>query len=353
MGKHLLIYGANGYTGTLIAQLAAAKRLKPILAGRDNEAVAGLAATLGFEHRAFALTDTAALEAGLEGVAAVLHCAGPFSQTAQPVVEACMRKKVHYLDITGEVSVFEANAARDEQARASGVMVLSGAGLDVTPTDCLAAHLKRRLPSATHLALALDAAPWVSRGTVKTLIESFHEGTVREAGRLVTEPIGHRSRTIDIGRGPVRAITVPWGDVSSAYRSTGIPNIEVYIATTAGVRAAFWIARQFSSVISSAPVQRALKAGAVFAQPGPTPAQRSSGAMLIWGEARDDMRVVTSRLRLPEGYTLTAYAALEMAERAQRGDAKPGYQTPSSAYGADFILTLPGCSRHDAADEPN
>ena len=351
MRDRLLIYGANGYTGTLIARLAASKGLSPILAGRDGEAVSKLAASLGFAHRAFALTDPAAVDAGLEGVAVVLHCAGPFSQTADPMVEACLRNGAHYLDVTGEVDIFEAHAAKDARARAAGVMVLSGAGLDVTPTDCLAAHLKRRLPGATHLALALDAAPWVSRGTVKTLIETFHLGMVRQDGRLVVEPIGARTRTIDVGRGPVTAISVPWGDVSSAWHSTGIPNIEAYIATPAAVRAVFGLARRVSSVLARPSVRRALQAMAGrFARPGPTEAQRAGGAMLVWGEARDGARVVTSRLRLPEGYTFTASAALEMAARALRGDAKPGYQTPSSAYGADLILDLPGCTRADEAE---
>ena len=347
----LLIYGANGYTGTLIARLAASKGLEPILAGRDGEAVARLARALGFAHRVFALIDPAAVDAGLEGVAVVLHCAGPYSRTASPMVEACLRNGVHYLDITGEVDVFEAHAAKDERARAAGVMILSGAGLDVTPTDCLAAHLKRRLPGATHLALGLDAAPWISRGTIKTLIETFHLGMVRQDGRLVTEPLGHRARIIDIGRGPVRAITVPWGDVSTAWHSTGIPNIEAYVATTAGVGPVFWLARRLSSVLARPSVQRAFQSAvARVARPGPTEAQRATGAMLVWGEARQGTRVVVSRLRLPEGYTFTAQAALEMAGRALSGDAKPGYQTPSSAYGADLILVLPGCTRSDEAE---
>jgi short subunit dehydrogenase-like uncharacterized protein len=239
------------------------------------------------------------------------------------------------------------NAARDAEARAAGIMLLSGTGLDVTPTDCLAAHLKRRLPGATHLALGLDAAPWVSRGTVKTLIESFYLGAVREDGRIINEPVGQRTRTIDMGRGPASAISVSWGDISTAYFSTGIPNIEVYIAATAGMRAAFGIVRTFASVFESAAVQRVLKAGARAGQPGPTEAQRSSGAMHIWGEARDGAQVVTSRLRMPEGYKFTALAAIEMARRVLRGDVKPGYQTPSSAYGADLVLAISGCTRSD------
>jgi short subunit dehydrogenase-like uncharacterized protein len=118
------------------------------------------------------------------------------------------------------------------------------------------------------------------------------------------------------------------------------------------MRVGFWLARQFSSALRRKSVQRVLKRGALAGQPGPTEAQRRSGATSAWGEARDGARVVTSRLRLPEGYTLTAQVALEIAARVLRGEVKPGYQTPSSAYGADLILAVAGCSRSDESIEP-
>ena len=149
-----LLYGANGYTGQLIAREAVVRGQRPILAGRNAEAVTALARQLGLEHRIFSLDDAAATCAGLEGVTAVLHCAGPFAHTARPMIDACLEARVHYLDITGEISVFEMAAVRDTEAMAAGVMLLPGAGFDVVPSDCLALHLHRRLPTATHLALA-------------------------------------------------------------------------------------------------------------------------------------------------------------------------------------------------------
>src|SRR5687768_8923152 len=145
----VVLYGATGYTGRLIARLASTYDIRPILAGRNPDAVAALARELGFEHRVFSLDDDAALERALRGASAVLHCAGPFSLTSEPMANACLRTGVHYIDITGEIDVFEQLHARDAAARAAGMMLLPGAGFDVVPSDCLAAHLKRRLPSAT------------------------------------------------------------------------------------------------------------------------------------------------------------------------------------------------------------
>src|SRR3954471_22052892 len=169
----ILLYGANGYTGELVARLAAARGDRLTLAGRNGEALARLGAELQMPVRAFALDDPAAVETGIDGATVVLHCAGPFSHTSRAMVDACLKKEVHYLDITGEVAVFEACAARDVEARTAGVMVMPGAGFDVVPSDCLAAHLKRRLPSATHLALAFQAIGSPSRGTATTMVEGL------------------------------------------------------------------------------------------------------------------------------------------------------------------------------------
>src|SRR6516164_10180234 len=159
----LLLYGANGYTGRLIAREAVVRGLHPVLAGRNAAAVSELARQLGLEHRVFALDDAAATRAGLAGMTAVLHCAGPFARTAGPMADACLEAGVHYLDITGEISVFEMLAARDTEAMAAGIMLLPGAGFDVVPSDCLAAHLHRRLPTAKRLTLAFQGIGRYSR----------------------------------------------------------------------------------------------------------------------------------------------------------------------------------------------
>src|SRR5262245_54603425 len=172
----LLIYGANGYTGSLIAREAVARGQRPVLAGRKAPALGALADERGREPRVFALDDPAAVSAGFRGVRAVLHCAGPFARTSRPMADACLRERVHYLDITGEVAVFEALAARDAEAKAAGVLLLPGVGFDVVPSDCLAAHLKRRLPAATSLALGFSSRGRVSRGTATTVAENLGGG---------------------------------------------------------------------------------------------------------------------------------------------------------------------------------
>ncbi len=273
----LLIYGATGYTGTLIAREAVRRGLEPILAGRNAEAVSALARELGMTHRVFAL-DSSELLNGLEGVSVVLHCAGPFAGTFQPMVAACLQTNTHYLDITGEESVFESLAQRDSEAKAAGVMLLPGVGFDVVPTDCLAAHLKRRLPAATHLALGIKPSSRMSRGTALTVVEGMHTGGLaRLDGVLTKVPAAWKTRMIDFGRGPTKAITIPWGDVASAYYSTGIPNIEVYMAASFGVRVAVKASRYLGWALASRPVQGILKKRIRNGLPGPTEEERRPG----------------------------------------------------------------------------
>jgi short subunit dehydrogenase-like uncharacterized protein len=347
--RNILLYGASGYTGNLIARLSLARGLKFILAGRDRAKIEALAAELKLPHLAFSLDDKSALDAALKDVAAVLHCAGPFSHTAKLMADACLRNGVHYLDITGEIAVFESLAARDAEATSAHVMLLPGTGFDVVPSDCLAAHLKRRLPSATKLTLGIQGLGRISHGTATTMLENINRGgLVRREGRLTHVPAAWKTRLIDFGLGPVSATTIPWGDVSTAYHSTGIRNIEVYAAMPARLRRMMKASRAFGRLLKTSAAQNFLKRR-IKAQPaGPGDKERAKGRSFVWGEVEDGAgQRKTSRLQGPEGYTLTALTSLAIVERVLAGDAPAGFQTPSRAYGADFILNIEGVKRED------
>lgn len=347
----LLLYGANGYTGALIAHRARERGLAPVLAGRDGAAVGRLAATLGLAHRTFGLEDPAALDAGLAGARVVLHAAGPFSRTARPMVDACLRAGAHYLDITGEGEVFAALADRDGEARARGVTLLPGAGFDVVPSDCLAAHLAARLPGAVRLTLAFQAGGGPSRGTALTMAEGLHRGgMVRRGGVLTPVPAAWKVRAFDFGRGPVSCMTIPWGDVWTAWHSTGIPDIEVYMAAPAGLVAMSQAARWLAPVLGAPPVQRLVAAAVRRLVDGPTAEARARGRARLLGEVEDASgRRASARLTVADGYTFTARSAVACAERLLAGGVPAGFQTPSLAFGADLVLELEGSAREDLA----
>lgn len=337
MTAPLLVYGAYGYTGELVARRAVERGLAPVLAGRDSERVVRVARALGCEWRAFPLGDPDAVRRGIRGAGAVVHCAGPFVRTAVPMAEACVDERIHYLDLTGEIPVFQALLPLGPAARNVGVMLLPGAGFDVVPSDCLAAHLVRRLPGATSLTLVIGGLDRVSRGTARTVLE--HAASARG--------LPAETRTFDLGLGPVAAVRVPWPDVFTASRSTGVADVRTYLAAGAASRAFLRAAPHLAPVLGALGLKdaaaRLLAGGA-----GPSEATRASGRSVVYGEASDGAgRRVAAIQRHPDPYGLTALAAVEIAARALRGEAPPGWHTPASAFGPDLVLSLPGVSRED------
>lgn len=344
---NLLIYGANGYTGELITRLAAGRGLRPVIAGRNREEIKHLADKYDLEYLVFPLDDHKALNSALQKVEAVLHCAGPFSLTARPMIEACLYNQRHYLDITGEISVFEYCASLDEKAREAGIMIMPGVGFDVVPSDCLAVHLKNKLPDATHLTLAFFGTGGLSHGTQSTMLMNIGRGgAIRKNGRIVTVPPAFHIREIDFGLVRKRAVTIPWGDVSTAFYSTGIPNIEVYTVVPETVLRFMKISRYLGPVLARRPVQRFLQSR--IPRGGPSDEERARGKSLLWGEVRNtsDQRF-ESRMSAPEGYSLTALTALNISEKVLSGKYAAGFQTPAKAFGPDLILEIEGVSRED------
>lgn len=339
----LLVYGSTGYTGGLVVEEALARGLRPVLAGRSADKVAAQGAATGLATRVFPVEAP-----DLAGVSVVLNCAGPFTRTARPLVDACLRARAHYVDVTGEIAVFEALARRDADARAAGVGLLPGAGFDVVPSDCLAAHLASRLPGASHLTLAFQSFGGASHGTMTTALTGLGEpSAVRRGGRIVPAPHG-RTVDVDFGDGPVPSVGIPWGDVSTAFHTTGIPDIEVYAAFPPGTTRMMKAGAYLGPILRLPWVRRALQARVDALPPGPTPEQRARGHVRLWGEAtHPDGRRVRARMRTPEGYTLTARTSVEIARRALAGELPPGFQTPAGAFGADFVLGFEGVERED------
>jgi len=349
MSPALLLYGATGFVGEAIAREAVQAGLPIIVGGRGAIKLKALAEELGVEHRACTLEDPPALDRALDGIAVVLHCAGPFVHTFKPMIESCLRTGTHYLDITGEIPVYEGIAARDADAKARGVMLLPAVGFDVVPTDCLALHLKQRLPSATRLTLAFQTRGpgGLPPGTQRTMIEMLPYGNrVRRDGRLVIPERGVKTRMIDFGSGPILATRLTWGDVFTAYWSTGIPNIEDYVVIPEATR------RQLAKMdyvrpLFRLPFMRSLLKRGV--KPGPGADRRAKTTTHVWGEVTDDQGGrASARLHGPEaGVVWTTQTALAAVRKVLSGSFSPGFQTPGRVYGADFVFEGGGVTRED------
>lgn len=342
-----LLYGATGYTGKLIAQEAVERGMRPVLAGRSKEKVQPLAEELDLEFRIFELNDQTPEQ--LSGIDLVLHCAGPFEKTSKPMIRACLKAGAHYLDITGEISVFEHTHSLHEEALQKNNILCSGVGFDVIPTDCTALKLKQALPDAVELALGFDSDSGISPGTMKTMVEGLGGGnTVRKDGQLTDTAIGKHQRLIDFGRGKKSAMAIPWGDVATAYYTTGIPNISAWIPTP---RPAIYAARLMnvaSPLLSSEKVKQPLLRWVEQGVEGPNKEERAGSAAYIWGQAKNaDGVVKTCRIRTANVYDLTVYGALEVTQRLLSGDYASGSWTPAALFGPDLLESLPGSGRFE------
>lgn len=330
--KMWMIYGAYGYSGALIAREAVRRGHKPILAGRKREPLEALANELGLPFRVF---DLDAID--LSDVKLVLHCAGPFWHTSKEMVRACLEKGVHYLDITGEIAVFEWIFRRDAEARERGIALIPGVGFDVVPTDCLAAWLHAKLPDANELWLAFASNSGVSPGTLKTMIEGAGFGAaIRKDGKIVRVPQAWDVREIPYPSRPRISMTIPWGDIATAYRSTGIPNIRTYSAQSRkGVKRM----RRFRFLLPLLRIGLVQRIASRYASKhkGPSEEVRKSAKVELWGRAANAKgEEVTMTHVVDEGYDFTVKSSIAAVERVLASTLK-GALTPVQAFGANFV----------------
>lgn len=341
---HWVIYGAYGYSGKLIAEEAVRRGHRPLLAGRDATRLQDLAVELGLAWRVFGLDNSENVVDALHDVKLVINCAGPFSATAEPMLQACIQAKAHYIDITGEINVFEHAKSLSQKASEAGVTLCPGAGFDVIPTDCIASTLAERMPDATHLDLGFFGGRALSPGTAKTAIEGFKDGViVRENHKLTPYPLGYLQKTIDFGTGSRSATPITWGDVSTAYTSTGIANIRVFVSVSARSLRALRLANALRPFLRFSVIQRLLKRRIGRKVHGPNAATRSLQRMHVWGEIHNARgEKITAHVDTPNGYEMTSWGPVFIAERLLSDEEHTGYVTPSQLMGADWLFSLPG-----------
>jgi short subunit dehydrogenase-like uncharacterized protein len=345
----LLIYGATGYSGRLIVQQALVRGLRPVIAGRDRDTVTEMATACSLQSKICRVDESKRLRSMVAAATVVLNAAGPFATTSAPLMDACLVTGTHYLDITGEAEVNEATQRRHDAALRRNVMLMPAVGFEVVASDCLAAHVSRRLPSATTLKLGYDGTLPTSRGSLRTTLGLTSQGIlVRRKGKLVSVAPGSLTHEFDFGSGPQDSLAIGLGDVSSAFFSTGIPNIETYMRATLPVWSAITVNQYWGWLLSTPPWQSILRAQTDWLAPGPSPQARREGWATLVADAKSPRgRRARSRLRTGDVYSFTALSAIGVAERVLADDWKPGFQTPSQAYGADFVLSFDGVSRED------
>ena len=345
MQSQFLLYGANGYTGKLIAKIASTYSLQPILAGRTEANIKPLADELQLPYRIIDLDNKVQLKNALSEVKLVLHAAGPYVYTAKQMIEACLQTSVHYIDINGDISVFEMLKKYDAAAKEKNIMVMPGVGFDVVPTDCIALQLKNKMPDATHLKLAFaSVGGGLSHGTAITMAGKIGEGgVVRENEKIVRKPLGQKGMWVNFGQKKLFVMTIPWGDISTAYTTTGIPNIETYTGMAPKVYRILKFQWAFNWLLRTEFVRNIIRKKIKAKPAGPSDEQRKNSSSFVWGEACNATgEKITTGISCLDGYTLTAHSSLLISKKILEGNFKTGFQTPAGCYGEDLIMEVPG-----------
>jgi len=341
MTGELMIYGASGYTGQLLAQRAVAGGKRPVLCGRNGAGLRALAGELGLEYRTASVDEPRQLDRALSGIRVLLNAAGPFSATASPLLEACLRGRTHYLDVSGEIGVFAALYRQSAAARERGVLVLPGVGFLVLASDCLAAHVARQLPTAVSLRIAHDRPGFLSRGSRRTIVGSIRDRVqVRRAGELVKVPVGSLQRRFDFGRGELTCSAINGAEVFVSALTTGIDNIEVYAPTTAADRVLYRLGARLAPVLGTAPMRVAMNA---LADSWPGSGGHLRQAVVAVVEDASGKRIAR-RLLTPDPYEATASMALAALEQVLRGIPHTGFHTPGGVFAPELLFSLPGVS---------
>ena len=340
-----ILYGSYGYTGKLIVKRAQEVGLDLVLAGRNSIKLKAQAKETGYEYKVFDLKDPEALESNMKGFELVIHAAGPFTFTAAQMMDTCLRTGTHYIDITGELDVFDHAAQRSEQAIQKGIMIMPGVGFDVIPTDCLALHLKESLPDANRLNLSFaPLGGGFSRGTAKSMLnKSSQPSFERKDGKLVPVKYGYRQTSYKYKGHEIRSYSIPWGDVYTAYITTGIPNIITYMSLRGAMRYLPMIQNNLRWLLGNSMVRKFLINRIDNLPEGPEENILEKGRTLVYGDASNaDGDRLSAAMETPNGYKFSALSSVHIAQKILAGNFKPGFQTPAKCYGSKLVFELPG-----------
>ncbi|MGV9796772.1 saccharopine dehydrogenase family protein [Mycobacterium sp. NPDC003449] len=315
----VLLYGATGYTGIMVAEHATKLGLRPVLAGRSVDALRGLAARLDCPYVVFDVDDRAAAEAALSGMTVLLNCAGPYLRTARPLMQAAIATGVHYLDIAAELDSYRLAEGYNAAATEAGVMLLPGSGGSVAMLGCLAGHTADRVPDPQRVRVALHVAGSMSRGSAISAGENLTTDTLhRVHGSLVArDPAAVELFDFGFGAVPCSPVTLP--DLVTLWRSTGIGNIDTYVYASGD----------------------AFPGADVAGLPdGPSAQQRDIDRYHAVAEVTGGGQVARSVLDTVNGYTFTSSAAAHAAGRVLDGQHRPGFRTPAEVFGIGFAETI-------------
>jgi saccharopine dehydrogenase (NAD+, L-lysine-forming) len=310
----LLVLGAYGTLGRLIADEAGRRNLQLILAGRQADRLAALVRTFPAGQARPAVvdvSDAATLEPVFAGADVVLNTIGPFSALADPVVDACLQARRHYVDMANELAAARALLDRDAEARRRGIALVTGAGFGVVAVETLARMLARATeqPLQSLTVAGVPAVASASAGVQATIAAGLAQGSPRYVdGHLVVGQFGDAATVLQFPGGyQRRVVAAPLGDLIAAQRAAGAPNVVAY---------------------TPVPEEHSLAA--------PASQELRSVAMAVG--CTTEGRCLRAELSFGEGFEASAAIAVEVAVRLASAP-RSGAWTPGQLFGTELAAT--------------
>jgi short subunit dehydrogenase-like uncharacterized protein len=329
--KKILIYGASGYTGKLLAKHLVHKGLRPVLAGRSSK-VEQIGQELNCPTRIFSTEDAADHLADID---VLVNVAGPFSATQDGLIKGCLRTKTHYLDIAGEFAEMEQAFKYHSEAQQAGIVILPAAGFGVVPTDVAAKIAGDQIEDPTQLTIIYATLGGASRGTLKTVLKDIQKpGHILKDGKHQKALPAQSELKVDILDKSFKTVYNPWrADLFTAHKSTGIKNIETYSEFPGFVVSMMkgklnWlrnlILKRLINFLPEGPSEKALAKGSTYVK-------------AIAKNDRGEMGIV--ELKGPEAYRFTVLSIHKMINLIWGAIDEKGYLTPSM-LGTDWIFAV-------------
>jgi short subunit dehydrogenase-like uncharacterized protein len=349
----IILLGATGYTGRLIAERLAKGAVETVLAGRSAAALGALADELGgaFATATVRLDEPSTIATLLDPGDVLVSTVGPFIQVGDVAVQAAIERGAHYVDTTGEAPfvrrLFESPAAQP----AAGALV-TAMGFNYAPGNLAGAlAMEHASDSAYGPVDALEigyfltgpARGELSGGTVESAAGVLMSpGFGWRDGKLITERCGARTRSWQVAGHPVPAMTL--GSSEAITLPQLYPELDTVDVYQGGLGAATPVVAQVSRL---APVPGARRIVdtlngliAHLTPSGPDAAARARAGTYVVAVAYSRAGHVMSEVALhgPSVYDVTADLTAWAAQRAAEGEVNgSGPLGPVQAFGLDEL----------------
>ena len=346
------ILGGTGRSARAIAAELQRRGIKPVLVGRDAGRLA--AAANGLPTVVAGSVGETAEAIRRERPAVVVNTVGPFTDTAAPLLDACL-PSTDYLDLANDLAAVSATLGRSDAFVAAGRTAVTGAGFGVTATESVVVKLCEGRPIPLRVRVDMVPSLAAEAGVIGdalagTIVEGLpgvegggrFQGRRYRDGRLVPGKLaGDPIRLVLPDGSTVTTASMPLGELMAAQRASGAANVISASSEAPASPTVRAVLPAATALLKIGPVRAFARRrlAAVQIKAAPKPREHSWGhAVIEWadGSTREGW------LRVGEAQAWTGAVPAEVIRRLLEGQGKPGAYTPAALFGSTLAESCGG-----------